>query len=307
MTFAHPLVLLLLAIPALMLWAIPMRGPGVVLPFDGHVTAPKGWRRLRARMLAGLLGLFECVPPLLLAAAIAILAGPQRLQAPKDARELTNIQFCLDVSGSMAVEDRYDMAKEAVEQFVLRREGDAFGLTLFGSRQIRWTPLTTDLTAIRGSLPFANPRRQPSHMGGTMIGAALRFCRDNMVEEAERGDRLIILISDGQSFDLQGDSAGEIGDELVEAGIVVYHVHVSNDPVPDEVVEITERTGGESFQASDPGSLERVFLHIDRMRPARYTSLSTVPMDWFTPFALVGAGLLAFHLVGLLGVRYTPW
>ncbi len=307
MTFAHPLILLLLTVPALMLWAIPMRAAGVVLPFDHHVAAPTGWRRLRARLLGGLLTLFECVPPLLLAAAIAILAGPQRLQAPKDARELTNIQFCLDVSGSMAVEDRYDMAKEAVEKFILGREGDAFGLTLFGSQQIRWTPLTTDLSAIRGSLPFADPRRQPRHMGGTMIGAALRFCRDNMIAETERGDRLIILISDGQSFDLQGESAGEIGDELLEADIVVYHVHVSNDPVPEEVVEISERTGGESFQASDPASLERVFTHIDRMRPARYTSLSTVPMDWFTPFALIGTALLGVHLVGLLGIRYTPW
>lgn len=300
MTFTHPMLLLLLAIPALLLWSLPGRGAGVVLPFDHH-------RHARRRWIAWLLGAFECVPALLLATVILILAGPQILQTPKAARSLTNIQFCMDVSGSMGVGDRYGMAKDAIEKFVGEREGDAFGFTIFGSHQIRWTPLTKDLNAIRNALPFADPRRQPTHMGGTRIGAALRFCRDNMISESEPGDRMIVLVSDGASSDLDDGAVDDIANELDEARITLFHIHVAEDAIPQEVVEIAERTGGQAFEATDRSALTRVFKRIDAMKPARYIPQGAVPMDFFLPFALVGLGLAGLHVIGLLGVRYTPW
>ncbi len=294
------MVLLFLALPALMLWAIPNRSAGLVLPFDHH-------SHRSPRLLALLLGAVECAGPLLLAAAVIILAGPQTMQQPKSARALTNIQFCLDVSGSMTMEDRYPKARKAIEEFIRARDGDAFGLTIFGSRQIRWTPLTKDLAAVTQALPFADPTRQPRHMSGTMIGAALRFCRDNMITEAEEGDRMIILVSDGASADLGDDEPTLIADELNEAHIRVYHIHIASDAIPDSVVDIARSTGGEAFQASDATSLRAVFKHIDRMRPAEFRSLGSVPLDFFRPFALVALGFLALHVLGLLGLRYTPW
>lgn len=300
MTFAHPGLLLLLAIPALLLWAIPGRRAGIVVPFDHHP-------HVRRRWLGWVLGAFECVPPLLLASIILLLAGPQMLQTPKASRSLTNIQFCMDVSGSMGVGDRYGMAKDAIERFVGEREGDAFGFTIFGSHQIRWTPLTKDLNAIRNALPFADPRRQPTHMGGTRIGAALRFCRDNMITESEPGDRMIILVSDGASSDLDQGAIEDIATELQDANITLFHIHVAEDAIPQEVVDIAERTGGQAFEATDRTALARVFKRIDAMKPARYIPQGTVPMDFFVPFAVAGLCLLTLHVVGLLGVRYTPW
>ncbi|MFO0826810.1 MAG: vWA domain-containing protein [Phycisphaerales bacterium] len=303
MTFTHPLALLLLAIPALLLWSVPYRGWGLVMPFDREAHD-------RRRLLTWILGAFDCLPALLLAATIFLLAGPQMLKQPKNARQLSNIQFCLDVSGSMGMEDRYENAKKAIAQFVDTRSGDAFGLTLFGSQQIRWTPLTTDLAALKNSLPFANPARQPLHMAGTRIAAALRFCRDNMMNEAEQGDRLVILVSDGQSSDLGNGSGTEESDlieELRSAKITLYHIHVASEPIPDEIVQIAQGTGGEAFQATDLPSLQRVFRHIDRMRPAKFNPVGTVPMDHFAPFAIIAIACLALHLVGLAGMRYTPW
>lgn len=300
MTFAYPSVLLLLAIPALMLWMVPYRPVGMVMPMDHQ-------EHRRNRILAITLGFFDCMPALLLACAVLLLAQPQVMSQPRNARQLTNIQFCIDVSGSMTIEDRYQKARKAVEEFIDLREGDAFGLTIFGSQQIRWTPLTKDLSAVRNALPFANPANQPAHMGGTMIGAALRFCRDNMVSEAKEGDRMIILVSDGDSSDLADDQASAVTDELRAEGIRLYHIHVATDPIPDAVVDIARETGGEAFQATDEASLRRVFQHIDRMKPAQFQRLGTVPLDHFQPFALAGAVALGLHIIGLLGARYTPW
>lgn len=301
MTFSHPWVLLLLALPVLLIAVPPRRGFGLVMPFDHHAHARRRW-------LSWVLAAADRVPALLLAAAVLVAAGPQMLKQPRQTRSLTNIQICVDVSGSMTVGDRYTMAKEAIEGFVNARDGDAFGLTLFGSQQIRWTPLTQDLNAIRNALPFANPENQPSHMGGTRIGAALMFCKNNMTQEATRGDRMIVLVSDGQSSDLgQGFSEFDYAQELSDAKITLYHVHVGDEDIPQDVVEIAQQTGGQAFAAKEPASLKRVFEHIDRMRPAQFQPGGTVPMDHFAPFALVGIALVGLHVLSLTGVRHTPW
>jgi Ca-activated chloride channel family protein len=300
MTFTHPWVLLLLAIPVMLFWSVLARPAGIVAPAD-HLPSHRDRTLLR-----GTLAVFETIPLLILVVALVMLAGPQTLQQPKRERSLTNITICLDVSGSMTGRN-YQLASKAVEDFTRAREGDAFGLTLFGVRQIRWLPLTKDLQAIRNALPFANPENQPSHMGGTAIGAALQFCGNNMVAEASTGDRMIILVSDGMSFDLGGGVAEEIGDELKAAGITVYHIHIDESEVPSDVLALVELTGGQSFAATDQASLQAIFKHIDRMKPATFSAPGTVPLDRFAPFAIALLILCATHAIGLLGVRWTPW
>lgn len=282
------------------LWIGQRRTWGIAMPFDHQVHR-------RRRIVGWLLAGFDMVPAVILAIVILILARPQVLRVPKQERILTNIQICMDVSGSMTADNRYEMAKEAIESFTYAREGDAVGFTIFGTQQVRWTPLTKDLDTIRRALPFANPRHQPPHMGGTMIGAALRFCRDNMLAEAEEGDRLIVLVSDGVSFDINSANAGEVADDLVDAGITLYHIHVGTSSVPQDVAEIANATGGEAFVATDETGLKRIFNHIDVMQPARFKPATAIPMDFFSPFATAGLIALGAHLVGLLGMRYTPW
>src|SRR6478735_434048 len=91
--FAHPLVLLGLAVPVLLLgwvwasrWVLPSRR--VVLPLD-RAAGSAGWWWWAFITLA------ECVPPLLLAVGVILLAGPVRNGPPRQKRSLTNIQFCL--------------------------------------------------------------------------------------------------------------------------------------------------------------------------------------------------------------------
>ncbi len=304
MTFTHPWVLLLLVIPIALAWTVVARGTGLVLPIDHAPADPSSGRR--HAWLTWLLGGFDAVPLLVMAGAIVVLAGPQVLKQPRRERLLTNIQICMDVSGSMSGRN-YEIARKAIEDFTLAREGDAFGLTLFGVAQIRWLPLTKDLAAVRNAMPFANPDNQPSHMGGTAIAAALRFCKSNMEIEATEGDRLIVLVSDGFSGDLGNGEEYEVAEELKAAGITVYHIHVDQTDIPSEVVELARGTGGDGFHASDAESLRTVFAHIDRMKPARYASVGTVPMDHFRPFAIALLALLGLHGIGLLGMRYTPW
>src|SRR4051812_41725764 len=199
MSFLHPAILLLLAAPvALLVWTWRKRGREVALPFD-HGKPGRG----RAWCL--LLTAAESLPPLLLALAIVLLANPQRYGEPTEKRKLTNIEICLDISGSMTAEwgdgSRYDGAMRAVNEFVNYRKGDAVGLTFFGNSVLHWCPLTSDSSAVTCATPFMRPEKVPYWFGGTEIGRALRSCKQVLVDRQD-GDRMILLVTDGDSFDL---------------------------------------------------------------------------------------------------------
>jgi Ca-activated chloride channel family protein len=240
----------------------------------------------------------------------SLLAGPQRLAVPGAARVLTNIQFVLDVSGSMTAPfgdgTRADKAGQALVDFTSYRKGDAFGLTLFGSDVLHWVPVTKDLSALKLSAPFLRPEKMPPYMGGTMIGLALRSVQ-KVLNQRPEGDRMVVLISDGQSADLGGGMAQEIGEEFARDNIRVFYIHVAEGSPQEETFTLASLTGGQAFAAGDPSALKEVFKRIDEMKPARLEPSAPEPVDFFRPFAVAGLALLGLKTLSLFGLRYSPW
>jgi Ca-activated chloride channel family protein len=304
MTFAHPWLLALLVLPvglAVYLWK--RAGRRVPLPFDHQPLR-------RARLMGALLKTADLLPVLLLMLAIAILAGPRRFEQPRSEREMTNILFCLDVSGSMMANfgsgTRYDAAMGAVNEFISYRKGDAFGLTVFGSAVLNWVPLTNDVSAFKCAPPFLRPDVLPGWFGGTSIGMALRSAEKTLLA-GESGDRMIVLFTDGMSGDLMNGQDVAIAQSLKRNNIKVYDVHVAEGSPPDEVAVISSITGGEVFAAGDPASLKAVFAKIDEMQKAPLKRVTPDPVDFFQPFALAGLGIGGLYLLTLFGLRHTPW
>lgn len=307
--FRHPSTLFWLFVPATILaWTWTRRGRAVALPFD-H-TGPRGGGTQGGAWTRSFIRLADSIPALILALVVLILAGPQTWGSPRSKRVLTNIQFCIDVSGSMTAKfgdgDRYDASMAAINGFLDFRDGDAFGLTFFGNSVLHWVPLTTDVSAFRCAPPFMRPGHIPSWFGGTEIGKALRECRKILVER-EEGDRMIILISDGMSSDLYGGRDEELARDLVRDDIIVYAVHIAPGPPPDQIVRITAMTGGEVFKPEDTEGLKRIFAAIDRMQKARFEKSLPEACDDFQPWCLFGLGTLGLALLALFGLRYTPW
>lgn len=306
--FAYPWVLALLVLPiALGIWKWRRAGHPVVLPFDGAK------RSRQARWLYVLLNIGQLLPVALFALVLVILAGPQQFSEPKTKRVLTNIQFCLDVSGSMMAPfggegTRYDSAMAAVNQFLEYRDGDAFGLTVFGDSHLHWIRLTSDPSAFKYATPFLQPMRLPRwFLGGTAIGNALEKCLEVLVER-EEGDRMIILVSDGQSADLSNGRDEKIGRELAANNIVVYGINIAEGQPPAEVATIASLTGGAVFSAGDPIALDTIFKNIDEMAETKLEKVSLESMDHFKPWALAALCVGGLHVLFLLlGLRYTPW
>lgn len=306
-TFARPELLFALALPLLALawvwggrWLVPTRR--VVLPLD-HARARGGW------WAWSLIGLAESVPPLLLAVAVAVLAGPQRTGPPQQKRSLTNIQFAVDVSGSMLASygdgNRYDASMKAIDAFLDYRKGDAFGLTFFGDAFVHWVPLTTDPSAIRCSPPFMKPDIAPPAFGGTAIAKALGGCKTEL-RRRDEGEKMIVLITDGFSYDLHGADQ-ELARDLIAEQVTVFCIIVAGIDPQDEVVNICRLTGGEAFRADDPDALPAVFKRIDALKQAKLTPTTVETVDYYEPFALAGLALALAGTLALLGLRYTPW
>ncbi|MEZ5964527.1 MAG: VWA domain-containing protein [Planctomycetota bacterium] len=302
--FARPWVLLTLVVP-LMLVAFAWRRDGrrVALPFD-HA------RRGAGRLVRGLLRAGDALPSLLLAVAILLLAGPQELAAPRAKRALTNIEFCVDVSGSMGASfgsgTRYDASMAALNRFLEYRRGDAFGLTFFGNSVLHWVPLTNDVSAFRCAAPFMRPGNLPIWFGGTEIAKALLACRDVLVSRND-GERMIVLITDGVSGDIMGGRDQDLVRKLRSDAIVVYAINVQESVAPGEVVNIARGTGGEVFDANDPHALEVVFQRIDAMQKVKFEKGNAEYVDAFAPLCLAGLAILLLHLLFQFGLRHTPW
>ena len=296
----------LLAVPlAGIVWAWRRHGHQVAVPFDHAGTAPRRWTTTALRLV-------HTLPIALLAIAIIILAGPRRWGMPKDQRVMTNIEFLVDVSGSMLSNygdgNRYDAAMTSVLDFIDKRQGDAFGLLVFGDSILEWVPLTSDPSALKYAPAFLSPQKLPTWFsGGTSIGAALQHTLKVMTARTE-GDRMIILLTDGYSYDLSNGNDVAIATKLRDAGIQVFCIHIDSSAPPAEVSTIAAMTGGQVFAAGDPSALSAVFNRIDEMKKARLEKVSAETQDHFRPWVMAGGGMLAVWLLAMVaGLRYTPW
>lgn len=307
-SFSHPWVLLLLVLPvAIIGWEWARQGLRIALPLDGGSPQPQ-------RIMPLILKVAALLPALLLAAAILLLAAPKKLGPPGQERLVTNIEMCLDVSGSMSSPmssgtsggSRYECAKRAIDEFVDKRKGDAFGLTIFGGEVVRWVPLTKDTTAIKNATPFLDPATLPPALGSTRVGNALKYCNEVLVQQ-EEGDRLVILLTDGFSSDLDGGAAATVGALLAANHVVVHAIHVGDGAPPAQLSAVVAPTGGKVFSATNLATLQGVFDHIDHMNKAKIKQKDREAVDSFRFFALAGLALGGLSVISLFGVRYTPW
>jgi len=313
MIFSRPYLLPLLALPILYgCWQWWRRGRPIVLPFD-FVDAGRG------RLLDWTVRFAGLLPAAIAAAAVLLAAGPLIEGPPTYPQQVANIQIALDTSGSMndALGDKvrkdgkpyakYDAAMEAIEEFTTFRKGDAFGFTIFTSGVMHWVPLTTDLSAIRLATPFVRPGTFPQNMwDGTKVGNALRECAKVLAARSE-GDRMLILMTDGESADLDNGQAAIIARELKKQNIVTYVISISNARPPETLRTVAEITGGEIFESGDLPALRAVFQRIDGLQRAKLVATQTTWLEYYQPFAAAGFVLMLLQAAASFGLRFTPW
>ena len=313
MIFSRPELLPLLCVPVLLaFWQWFARGQTIVLPMD--------FAQLRRRsVLDAFIRVLGLLPSGLLACVILLWAGPLIEGPPTYPAQVTNIQIALDTSGSMNEPfgdrtkpdgkqfTRFDAAMEAIAEFTNNRRGDAFGFSIFTSKVIHWVPLTKDLDAIRMATPFVRPGLFPLRWwDGTKVGNAMLACAE-LLEERHEGDRMLIVLSDGESADLEGDLATQVGQTLKSKKIIVHSISVRTQAPLEGMRRVSQVTGGQMFESGDSAGLREVFRQIDQLQRAKLVSAQTQWLEEFRLIALVGLALLVLQQIAALGLRFTPW
>jgi Ca-activated chloride channel family protein len=277
--FHDPWVLWLLVLcPLAAWWAVVERRSRAVLRFSAAHVFVKTGRGSRAYFL--------WVPPTLRVVAIGLalvaLARPQ-IQDAK-IRDLSvegiDIVLALDLSTSMEAGDfrpqnRLNVAKEVLTDFISSRVNDRLGLVVFSGAAYTQAPLTLDYGVLKEVVKQLRTRVLED---GTAIGDALSVAL-NRLRDSDAKSRVVVIITDGDN------NAGKISplDAAAMAQalkIPVYTILVGKGgkvpfpqgqdlfgntawremeiPInPELLQQVAKLTGGEFYRATDKESLKQ--------------------------------------------------
>ncbi len=321
-SFHSPQVLwLLLAVPAIWLWAWFARRRRAVLRFSG------------ARQLAaqgrGLRPYFLWVPPFLRALgfifAVIALARPQERDTRRQdlSVEGIDIMIALDLSTSMEAADfrpqnRLHVAKEVLTEFITGRVNDRIGLVVFSGAAYTQAPLTLDYGVLREVVKQLRTRVLED---GTAIGDAIATAL-NRLRDSEAKSRVVVLITDGDNNagKISPTDAAAMGKSL---GIPVYTILVGKGgevpfpagqdlfgntawrnveiPInPDLLKSIASTTGGEFYRATDRDSLKAGLQKVlDSLEKTKLLDGGAITnyRELFHPFLIAAFALLALEFL----------
>jgi len=305
--FKDPYFLLLLGfIPLLVL---PKRRPQA-LPFPAFGCLKGAGGSWRTRLIK--------LPVLLRIGALVLfvlaLANPVRTLRTIRYGEGLDVILAIDVSTSMLAEDftvgnqrqnRLEVVKMVVADFVRKRQDDRIGVVVFGKDPYTLSPLTWDRQWLTQQL-------QRVEIGmvedGTAIGAAI-VAAANRLKDSPAEEKVIILLTDGVNNvttvepALAAQTAAALGIRIYTIGVgslgpVPYpttdafgrtrYVSVQINLDEDLLRHIAEVTGGQYYFAANTEELQEIYEEIDR--------LEQTPME--IPEYQIQAPLYLYFLLG---------
>jgi Ca-activated chloride channel family protein len=142
--------------------------------------------------------------------------------------------------------------------------------------------------------------------GHTYIAKALDGAIAPLAKHAE-GDRMIILITDGEGEDIGGGREREVIAKLKRNNIVVFAIALNDQGFTPGLENIARETGGRIFKALTPQTLRIVFDRIDAMKKVEIRSTEPEVIDYLDPFLAPALVVLAIQILSMFGLRFTPW
>lgn len=320
---AHPLWLLLLPLILLALWyAVRLGGNEndhgsttllLVHPDLGPVPDDRTVSPVSSRLYLALNG-----SALLL--LVLALAQPQRIgELIPEKPEGREIMMLIDTSKTMSIDDfeldglrveRLAVLKGVVSRFVEARQGDHFGVIVFGTTAATMVPPSFDPDLVIGVI-----RQVQVGIAGddTAIGDAIGLALKQLRERQALRPALILFSdnTDNTAGDLTPSEAVELARRM---GVAIYTVQVGSNLFAEgraakagqqtepDLAQIAKLTGAKNYHADSSGSLQAVVADIGKLeqtvtRPAT----RRVVEEWYGALLLLAAGL--FSVARLLQIR----
>ncbi len=328
--FHWPWFALLLPVPLLIRWVLPLADKGVehqpaVIYFPAVERLKKAFStneyfsKKHSNRLFGWIFAFAWL------GIVLALMQPEKVDQYRYTKNKGyDLMLAIDISGSMQAVDfstdsqvisRLDVTKEVVGNFVRGRQGDRVGLISFGESAYLHVPLTLDTISVSKML-----NDTVSGMAGnaTAIGDAIGLSVKTLRERPE-GSRVLVLLTDGE------DNASSIppleaAKLAKEYGIRIYTIGIGKNgavpfpnqlggysmaqmPIDEELLkEIADTTGGEFFRATDQKALQKIYDKIDQLEKteANQTIFFMREPYYYYPLGVAMFLLLALSLSQLL-------
>lgn len=274
-------LLLLLVLPAWWLWRRRRKVPAI---FFSRVAALARGPRAGRGVTRWLFILRNIV---LLGGVLALARPRSGARAEDTSSEGINIVIAFDISSSMLAQDfqpqnRLEVAREKVRQFVDMRKSDRIGVVAFSGEALTQVPLTTDYPVVNAAINNLQPGQLED---GTAIGTAIATAA-NRLRYAPGPSRVMVLLTDGVNN--RGSIDPRTAARAAAAvGIRIYTIGVGTEgmaPVPvgrglfglryemrpveiDDALltEVARISGGRYFRARDAAALERITQEINRL------------------------------------------
>lgn len=256
---------------------------------------------------------------------IVALSRPQfMLQESKIESEGIDIVLAIDTSTSMLAEDfelggkrenRLEVVKEVVSDFISNRNSDRIGIVAFASRAYTVSPLTLDYGWLMQSLKRVNTGMIED---GTAIGSGMSSALNRLKDTSAKG-KVVILLTDGRnnagriSPITAAEAAGALDIKIytIGAGTKGLSPYPSKDLFGNKVyrqvrIEIDEqtlqkiakKTDAQYFRATDTESLKKIYESIDRLEKAPIEETGyREHKELFHLFLVPGLALLLLEII----------
>jgi len=252
---------------------------------------------------------------------VLALAQPQRIgDLIPEKPEGREIIMLIDTSKTMSIDDfvangqrveRLTVLKEVVSRFVEARQGDRFGVIVFGTSAVTMVPSSFDRNLVTSMIQRVQVGIAGDNTAlGDAIGLALKQLRERQTLRPA-----LILFSDNTD-----NTAGEISpSEAVilarRMGAAIYTVQIGSDlfaegrsqaagmlAVEPDMQQIAELTGGRAYRATNSGTLHTVVEDIGKLEQTitRPSARHTVE-EWYGVVLLLAVSL--FSASRLLWIR----
>ncbi|HEX6943164.1 MAG TPA: VWA domain-containing protein [Gemmatimonadaceae bacterium] len=317
--FHSPIALvLLLVLPAWWWWR--RKRPGGAITFSRTALLAKLPRAGR-----GVTRTLIVLRSVAIVGLVVALARPRAAgRSAQSNTEGINIMIAFDISSSMLAEDfqpqnRLEVAREKVKQFITRRNSDRIGVVAFSGEALTQVPLTTDYPVVLAAVDNLQPGQLDD---GTAIGTAIATAA-NRLRGAPGRSRVMVLLTDGVnnrgSIDPRtaAQAASAIGVKIYAIGVGtegmapvpvgrgVFGLRYENRPVEIDdalLTEVAQKTGGRYFRARDAEALDRITGEIDRLERTpvrmkvytRYSELYRWPLAMAILALVLELGLAAW-------------
>jgi Ca-activated chloride channel homolog len=251
---------------------------------------------------------------------IVALAQPQHIgEMIPEKPEGREIVLLIDTSRTMSIDDfelggqrveRLAVLKSVVSRFVEQREGDRFGVIVFGSTAATMVPPSFDRDLVSGMVKQVQVGIAGDNTAlGDAIGLALKH-----LHERQALRPALILFSDNTDNNAGAMTPTEAVELARHMGVAIYTVQIGSDLFAEgrvtqaagnsepDMAQIAALTGGRYYRADSSGGLQNVVEDIGKLektitRPSTRRQVE----EWYA--ALLWLAVLLLSLARVLQIR----